>query len=356
MIIYNRANVVKRFAQFASARSFAARGERADAAFARADGELLVGGQHDDLDVAFGVGEHVQSLRSSSRSPRSRTTTPRYSMSSMTSLRIYELFSPMPPVKTMASTPPSAAANEPIYFLMRYAAASTASAAFLIAVGDRLFQHAHVGVELAYPQHPALFVEILHRVLGRHAQLLAQKLHRRRVDVPASRAHDEPFERGEAHGRVDALAVLHRRDAGTVAEMADDDAAVLRAEILHRLFAHELVASAVEAVFPDLILLIDGIRDAVHVRLGRHGAVEGGVEHRHHGHAGHDLAAALDAGDVAGHMQRAELRVLLADAHHFVVDDDGGMEVLAAVQHAVTDGAYLDLRTKSRPPLCPRGP
>ena len=38
-------------------------------------------------------------------------------------------------------------------------------------------------------------------------------------------------------------------------------------------------------------------------------------------------------------MKRAELRVLLAYAHHFVVDDDGGMEVLAAVEHAVSDRA-----------------
>ena len=40
-------------------------------------------------------------------------------------------------------------------------------------------------------------------------------------------------------------------------------------------------------------------------------------------------------------MQGTQLRVLLADAHHLVVDDHGGMEILSAVQHAVTDGSDL---------------
>ena len=40
------------------------------------------------------------------------------------------LCSPIPPVKTIASTPLSAAANEPTYFLMRYPAAVIAMVAF----------------------------------------------------------------------------------------------------------------------------------------------------------------------------------------------------------------------------------
>ena len=43
-----------------------------------------------------------------------------------------------------------------------------------------------------------------------------------------------------------------------------------------------LVAGAVEAVAADLVLLIVLVGQRVHVSLGGHGLVEGGVEHGHH--------------------------------------------------------------------------
>ncbi len=45
------------------------------------------------------------------------------------------------------------------------------------------------------------------------------------IEAAAARAHRQPVERGEAHGGVDAAAVVHRAEAGAVAEMGDDHAA-----------------------------------------------------------------------------------------------------------------------------------
>lgn len=91
-----------------------------------------------------------------------------------------------------------------------------------------------------------------------------------------------------------------------------------------------------ETVLSDFVLVIYGIRNTVHIRFCRHRAVERGVEHRNHRHTGHDFSAALYAGDVAWHMERAEFRILFANTDDFVVDDDGGLEVLTAVEHSVS--------------------
>ena len=69
--------------------------------------------------------------------------------------------------------------------------------------------------------------------------------------------------------------------------------------------------------------------------------MEGGVEHGDHGHAGHELLAGLDADDVGGIVQGREGIALLDGGHDLVGDDDGLGELLAAVDHAVTDRVDL---------------
>ena len=64
--------------------------------------------------------------------------------------------------------------------------------------------------------------------------------------------------------------------------------------------------------------------------------MERSIENRHHRHTGHNLSAALYTSNVAWHMERSELCILFADTHNLIIDKHGGMEVLAAVQNAVT--------------------
>ena len=121
--------------------------------------------------------------------------------------------------------------------------------------------------------------------------------------------------------------------------MADDDFALFFAEKFDRFFAHELMRSAVEAVLSHFVLVVDRIRNSVHIRLCRHSAVECRIEHRNHRNARHNFSATLYASNIARHMKRPEFRILFADTDNLVVDDDGTLEVLSAVENSVSDGA-----------------
>ena len=96
-----------------------------------------------------------------------------------------------------------------------------------------------------------------------------------------------------------------------------------------------------EAVAADLIVLVVLIGQRIHVGLGGHSLMEGGVKHGDHGHAGHDLLAGADTGQVGGVVKRSQGDAVLNGLHHIVGDEDGLVEGLAAVHHAVTHSVDL---------------
>ena len=97
-----------------------------------------------------------------------------------------------------------------------------------------------------------------------------------------------------------------------------------------------------EAVAANLVLLIVFIGQGVHIGLGGHRLVEGGVEHGHLGHVlAHDGGAGVDAGDVGGVVERCQGDAVLQSLHDLVGDEDGLVEGLAAVHHAVTHSVDL---------------
>ena len=69
--------------------------------------------------------------------------------------------------------------------------------------------------------------------------------------------------------------------------------------------------------------------------------MEGGVEHGDHGHAGHNLLAGTDTGQVGGVVERSQGDAVLNGLHHFVGDEDGLVEGLTAVHHAVANSVDL---------------
>ena len=92
-----------------------------------------------------------------------------------------------------------------------------------------------------------------------------------------------------------------------------------------------------EAVAANLVLLIVFIGQGVHIGLGGHRLVEGGVEHGHLGHVlAHDGGAGVDAGDVGRVVEGGQGDALLQGLHDLVRDQDGAGEGLAAVDHPVT--------------------
>ena len=161
------------------------------------------------------------------------------------------------------------------------------------------------------------------------------------IDIAASRAHHNAFKGREAHRRIHTFSVLDRRKRASVSKVADDDFFVA-AEPLSRLARDILVRSAVETVFSHLIFVVDFVRNAVHKRLRRHRRVESRVENEHHGNV-HNFPARLDAGNIAGHVQRSKVDIFLALCDDVVVHDHAALKIFAAVEHAMTDRAdFLD--------------
>ena len=97
-----------------------------------------------------------------------------------------------------------------------------------------------------------------------------------------------------------------------------------------------LVGGAVEAVAADLVLLIVFIGQGVHIGLGGHRLVEGGVEHGHLGHVlAHDGGAGVDTGDVGGVVEGGQGDALLQGLHDLIGDEHRAGKGLAAMDHPV---------------------
>ena len=72
--------------------------------------------------------------------------------------------------------------------------------------------------------------------------------------------------------------------------------------------------------------------------------MEGGVEDRDHRHPGQGRLGGADAGEVGGVVQGGEVAHLLDALDDVVVDEGGGVVLLAAVDDAVADGLdFLDV-------------
>ena len=207
-----------------------------------------------------------------------------------------------------------------------------------VAFACSLRQGAHVVRESGEAEEARFLVHELVEAVDIVAVLLADEEEDSRVDASGAGTHDEAFERGEAHGGINALAVQNGGAAGTVTEVSGNEAAVFRllAEDLGGFGSHETVACAVCAVAADLVFFVELVGDAVEVSLTRHGLVEGGVEHGDLRERREELGGAFHTGGVCRFMQRGEQR----DATD-VVDDflrnAFALDVLTAVHHAVTD-------------------
>ena len=112
-------------------------------------------------------------------------------------------------------------------------------------------------------------------------------------------------------------------------------------QIFGSLVGDVLVAGAVEAVAAHAVLLIVLVGDSVHVSLRRHGAVESGIEHSHHGHIAEHLACGLDAQDAGGVVQGSQRAQLTDGLNDLIGDQAALLELLAAMHHAVADGVDL---------------
>ena len=112
---------------------------------------------------------------------------------------------------------------------------------------------AHVGTGFRDAQQAGLVVHEAVELVGRHPFGLRQEPDQSRIDVAGARSHDQPGGRREAHGRVDGMAPLDRRQARPGAEVCQDDTALGffwagdPGQFLHQI----RIRQAVEAIAPD---------------------------------------------------------------------------------------------------------
>jgi len=212
----------------------------------------------------------------------------------------------------------------------------------LVAFACSLRQGAHVVRKSREAEQAGFLVhEVVELIDGAvfFAVLLSDVEEDGRVEATGTGAHDKAFERGEAHGGIDALAVQDGGAAGAVAEVSRDEAGFfgLGAEYLASFGSHEAVACAVGAVTADAVVFIELVRDAVKVSLLRHGLVECRIEHGDLREAREELGCAFHAGSVCRFVERGKER----DATDVVDDflrDFFALDVLAAMHDAVADG------------------
>ena len=96
-----------------------------------------------------------------------------------------------------------------------------------------------------------------------------------------------------------------------------------------------------ETVATHTILLIEFIGDGIHIGLGRHGLMEGGVEHPHLGQTGHQFAHSLHTLEVGGVVEGSQVAACLKYLEHLVGEQHALVELLATMHHTVTYGVNL---------------
>ena len=174
-------------------------------------------------------------------------------------------------------------------------------------------------------------------------QGVLQVVDHRRVDIAAAGAHHQAGQRGHAHRGIHNLALVNCSNGRTIAQMAGDQLQAV--DVLFQIFgsavADVLVAGAVEAVTAHAVLLVIFIRDGVHESLRRHGGMESGIKHGNIGDIAKDLFGGLDTQDAGRVVQRGQGAQLAQGLDHFGGDQAAGLELFAAVDHAVADGVDL---------------
>ena len=197
-------------------------------------------------------------------------------------------FSPMPPVKTIASTRP-ALTDEPGDRLGDAVAEHVDGERGPLVAGDGgLVERPHVVRQPGDAEQARALVEDVGDVLGALVQapspcaaMIAGSIEPERVPITTPSSGVSPMVVSTL------LPFLTAAQEQPLPRWAVMSAAVVRIEPepLDRLLRDEAVARAVEAVAADLVLLVPLVRDRVEVGALRHRLVEGGVEDRRPGGA-----------------------------------------------------------------------
>ena len=203
-------------------------------------------------------------------------STPSQPRRAQTISRIAGACSPMPAVKTRPSSPPNELVRAPISRAIRYTKSSIAS----LARGRRADQKGpHIaGDPVGDAEQSRTLIKQVFDLLRGQPSLLLQIEDHSRIEISATRPHDQAVQRREPHRGVDAAAVQHGAKAGAIAEMSCDYASLGQfGRDLGQLSGDVFIGKTVEAVAPHASPLILA-RQRKTGRDGGHRMMKGCVE------------------------------------------------------------------------------
>ena len=168
--------------------------------------------------------------------------------------------------------------------------------------------------------------------------IVCNELNHSRIAASAAGTHQQAFKGRQAHGSILAFAVHHSAQAGTVAQVADNNLLSDGADAQEFAYAAAdiTVAGTVEAVAAYMQFFFVHFRHTVHIGLRGHGLVEGSVKHRNLGCPFHNLLTGFNTHQVGRVMQGPERETVTDSLLRFFIHDNGSRKRAAAVQYPVT--------------------
>ena len=228
------------------------------------------------------------------------------------------LFSPMPPVNTIASSSAERGGERPE--LAADAISKELDRDLRIRL-DARFERAHVAGDSGYPEQARLLIDELLDGAGVHLQLVHQIKHHPRIEVAATRPHGQPVDRSEAHGARNASPAGHRAHARTVAEVQHDRLAERSLRVVFRKrLCDVLVGQSVETVATHAALG-KPLGQCEQLRDRRLRTMEGRVEARHLGKLRQTLKQQSDWREVVRLVQRRQGNVLFKRRQNLRIDE-----------------------------------
>ena len=168
-------------------------------------------------------------------------------------------------------------------------------------------QVTHVGTGLRHAEQPGLEIDHLVELLGAHVLGARQIPNQPGIEIAGPGAHGHPGGRGETHAGVHGFAVTHRRQAGAIAEVGEDDPAWGRFRSGQAgQFSHEKgIRQPVKPVAPHPLRFV-AARDRQQPGHARQVMVKSRVETRHLGQVGKSAMKRLGQQDLLRQMLRIE--------------------------------------------------
>ena len=96
-----------------------------------------------------------------------------------------------------------------------------------------------------------------------------------------------------------------------------------------------------ETITTDTVLLVELIRDGIHICLGRHGLMERCIEYTYLRQTRHQLLHRIHTFQIGRVVKWSQIRTLLESLQYLIGENNRLVELLTTMHHAVTDGIDL---------------